>query len=123
MSPRKREATRNRIYLKQEVYGQEQPAAAGSITEPSDGDDQGGEEISEDDPLDFLKGGVERLDNRRLRTLPHPYARVEADLISTTSLISCSPLVVYFFASPERSDLNATRSSLVKSSGCSHAAK
>ena len=64
---RGRDAAQDRGHREQEDSGQQQPSAAGDVTEPSDADDQGGdgEEISEDDPLDFLEGGVERLCQRR----------------------------------------------------------
>ena len=64
---RGRDAAQDRGHREQDDSGQQQPSAAGDVTEPSDADDQGGdgEEIGEDDPLDFLEGGVERLRQRR----------------------------------------------------------
>ena len=64
---RGRDAAQDRGHREQDDSGQQQPPAAGDVAEPSDADDQGGdgEEIGEDDPLDFLEGGVERLRQRR----------------------------------------------------------
>ena len=47
----------------QDDAGQQQPPAADDVAEPPDADDQrgDGEQIGEDDPLDLLEGGVERL--------------------------------------------------------------
>jgi hypothetical protein len=47
----------------QDDPGQQQPTAADDVAEPADADDQGGDgqEVGEDDPLDLLERGVERL--------------------------------------------------------------
>ena len=60
---RGREAAQQRGQREQDDPDQQQPSAAGEVAEPPDADDQGrdGEQIGEDDPLDFLERGTERL--------------------------------------------------------------
>ena len=59
----RRDAAQDRGQREQENADEQQPAAADDVTEPSDADDQGGdgEQIGEDDPLDFLERGAECL--------------------------------------------------------------
>ena len=61
-TPHSREAVVN-----SEDAGQQQPAAADEVAEPAGADDQGGdgEQVGQDDPLDLLEGGTERLGHRR----------------------------------------------------------
>ncbi len=46
---------------------QEEPTATGHVTEPAHAGDHGGDgyQIRDDDPLDLLKRGIERLRQRR----------------------------------------------------------
>ena len=68
---RRRDAAQDRGQREQEDSGEQQPAAADDVTEPSGADDQGGdgEQIGEDDPLDFLERGAECLRQGRQSTL------------------------------------------------------
>ena len=62
--PKRRcDAAEERCRREQEDPGEEQPSAAGDVAESPDADEQGGdgEEIGEDDPLDFREGGAEGL--------------------------------------------------------------
>jgi hypothetical protein len=70
--PKRRcDAAEERGRREHEDSGEEQPSAPGDVAESSDADDQGGdgEEIGEDDPLDFREGGAEGLCQRRQPTL------------------------------------------------------
>jgi hypothetical protein len=64
---RRGDAAEQRGHAEQDDAGQQQPAAANEVTDPSDADDQGGDrqEIGEDDPLDLLERGGERLGQGR----------------------------------------------------------
>jgi hypothetical protein len=64
---RGREAAQDGGAGEQQEPGQQQTSAADDIAQPSDADDQGrdGKQIGENDPLDVLERGVERLRQRR----------------------------------------------------------